>query len=52
VGCATNVEINITDRENAHLVQGHHNILLCGDLSKIFKDFARLHKLQIMEPLV
>jgi len=52
VGCTTNVEINISDRENAHLVQGHHNILLCGDLSKTFKDFARLHKLQIMESLV
>ena len=52
VGCATNVEINITDRENANLVQGHHNILLYGDLSKTFKDFARLHKIQIMEPAV
>jgi hypothetical protein len=52
VGCATNVEINITDRIDANLVKGHHNILLCGDLSKTFTDFARLHKLQIMEPLV
>ena len=52
VGCATNVEIRITDRKNANLVQGHHNILLCGDLSKVFGDFARLHKLQIMEPLI
>jgi hypothetical protein len=50
VGCATNVEINITDRKNVNLVQGHHNILLCGDWSKVFKDFARLHKLPIMEP--
>lgn len=52
VGCTTNVEINITDRENVNLVQGHHSILLCGDLSKTFKDFANLHKLQIMDPLV
>jgi L-fucose isomerase-like protein len=52
VGCATNVEISITDRENANFVQGHHNILICGNLSKIFKDFARLYKLQIMESVV
>jgi L-fucose isomerase-like protein len=52
IGCTTNVEINITDRENVNLVQGHHNILLCGNLSKIFKDFARLHKIEIMEPLM
>lgn len=52
VGCTTNVEINISNRENVNLVQGHHSILLCGDLSKKFEDFARLHNLQIMEPLV
>ncbi len=51
VGCATNVEINITDRENVNEVQGHHSILLCDDLSKVFKDFARLHRIELMEAL-
>ena len=52
VGCATNVEINITDRNNADQVQGHHSILLCGNQTKVFKSFALLHKIQIMDPLV
>jgi len=52
VGCTTNVEIEITDRENATLVQGHHNLLFCGDLSKTFKNFANMHRLHVMEPMV
>ncbi len=49
VGCATNVEISITDREEASSVQGHHNMLLLGDLSKVFRDFAQLHKIQLVK---
>lgn len=50
-GCATNVEIEITNRMNANLVTGHHNLLFNGDFSKRFMNFAQLHKLQLMEPL-
>ena len=51
-GCTTNVEVQITNRENATAVQGHHNILFCGDFAKRFTDFAQLHKITMMEPLV
>jgi len=50
-GCATNVEIEITNRKDASLVTGHHNLLFNGDFSRRFMNFAQLHKLQLMEPL-
>lgn len=50
-GCSTNVEIEITNRKDASLVTGHHNLLFNGEFSKRFMNFAQLHKLQLMEPL-
>jgi hypothetical protein len=50
-GCTTNVEIEITNREDANTVQGHHNLLFIGDFAKQFINFAHLHKLQLMKPL-
>jgi hypothetical protein len=47
-GCTTNVEIEITDREDACLVQGHHNLLFCGDLARRFRQFAQLYKMQLL----
>ena len=47
-GCATNVEIEITDRPDACMVQGHHNLLFCGDFARQFKLFARLHQIELL----
>ena len=30
-GCTTNVEIDILDRQDACMVNGHHNLIFCGD---------------------
>ncbi|MCP4263215.1 MAG: hypothetical protein GY774_37755 [Planctomycetes bacterium] len=46
-GCATNVEIEITDRPDACMVKGHHNLLFCGDFSRQFRLFAQLHKMEL-----
>jgi hypothetical protein len=46
-GCTTNVEIEITDRADACLVQGHHNLLFCGDFARKFRLFAQLYKLKL-----
>ena len=46
-GCATNVEIEITDRPDACMVKGHHNLLFCGDFSRQFRLFAQLYKMQL-----
>ncbi len=48
-GCTTNVEIRITDRPDARMVQGHHNILFCGDFARRFRMFAQLYKLPLKE---
>ena len=48
-GCTTNVEIEITDRPDACMVQGHHNQLFCGDFARRFRLFAQLHKLPLTE---
>ena len=48
-GCTTNVEIAITDREDACMVKGHHNLLFCGDHARKFRHFAQLHKLKLAE---
>ncbi len=48
-GCTTNVEIEITDRPDACLVRGHHNLLFCGDFARKFRLFAQLYKMQLAE---
>ena len=47
-GCTTNVEIELTDREDALAVKGHHNILFCGDYARKFRLFANLYKMELM----
>jgi hypothetical protein len=46
-GCATNVEIAITDRKDASMVKGHHNVLFCGDFAREFRLFANLYKMKL-----
>jgi len=48
-GCTTNVEIEITDRSDACMVQGHHNLLFCGDFARKFRLFANLMRMDLME---
>jgi hypothetical protein len=50
-GCTTNVEIEITDRPDACMVQGHHNLLFCGDDARRFRLFARLYKMRLADPI-
>jgi len=44
-GCTTNVEIEITDRDDACMVTGHHNLLFAGDHARKFRLFSRLYKM-------
>jgi hypothetical protein len=48
-GCTTNVAIEITDREDACMVRGHHNLLFCGDFSRQFRLFAQLHRMELAD---
>jgi hypothetical protein len=48
-GCTTNVEIELTDRRDACMVAGHHNLLFCGDFARKFRLFAQLYKMQLAE---
>jgi hypothetical protein len=48
-GCTTNVEIAITDRDDACQVRGHHNLLFCGDFARHFRLFAQLYQLRLAE---
>ncbi|MBN1347239.1 MAG: hypothetical protein JXQ73_31400 [Phycisphaerae bacterium] len=48
-GCTTNVEIEITDRPDACMVRGHHNLLFVGDFARRFRLFARLHKMRLAQ---
>jgi len=48
-GCTTNVEIELTDREDALSVHGHHNLLFCGDFARQFRLFTRLFKMRLAE---
>jgi hypothetical protein len=48
-GCTTNVEVEITDRPDACMVRGHHNLLFAGDLARSFRLFALLHKIRLAE---
>ena len=49
-GCTTNVEIEITDRPDACMVRGHHNVLFCGDFARQFRLFAQLYKIKLGGP--
>ncbi len=46
-GCTTNVEVEITDRSDACMVSGHHNLLFCGDFARQFRLFAQLYKMEL-----
>jgi len=46
-GCTTNIEIKLTDRPDACMVKGHHNLIFCGDFSRRFRLFANLYKMKI-----
>lgn len=48
-GCTTNVEIELTDRPDACMVRGHHNLLFCGDFARKFRLFAQLYKIRLAE---
>lgn len=48
-GCTTNVEIKITDRDDACQVKGHHNLLFCGDYARKFRLFAQLYRMGLKE---
>ena len=48
-GCTTNVEIDITDRPDACMVRGHHNLLFCGDEARKFRLFAQLYGIRLAE---
>jgi hypothetical protein len=48
-GCTTNVEIQVTDRQDACMVRGHHNLLFCGDYARRFRLFAQLVKIRLAE---
>lgn len=46
-GCCTNVELEITDRPDACMVKGHHNLVFCGDHARKFRLFAQLFGLRL-----
>ena len=46
-GCTTNVEIEITDRPDACMVTGHHNLVFCGDYARKFRLFANLMRMEL-----
>ncbi|MDQ1257087.1 MAG: hypothetical protein QG656_1688, partial [Candidatus Hydrogenedentes bacterium] len=48
-GCTTNVEIELTDREDAFMVKGHHNQLFTGDYARKFRLFAQLYKMRLAD---
>jgi hypothetical protein len=48
-GCTTNVEIEVTDRQDACMVRGHHNLLFCGDYARSSRLFAQLYKIHLAE---
>ena len=48
-GCTTNVEIELTDRRDAGMVAGHHNLLFCGDFARKFRLFAQLFRMTLYD---
>ena len=47
-GCTTNVEVELTDRDDAMMAVGHHNVLFCGDFARQFRRFAQLYRLDLL----
>ncbi|NLY00787.1 MAG: hypothetical protein GXY83_32225 [Rhodopirellula sp.] len=48
-GCTTNVEIELTDRDDACMVRGHHNLLFCGDYARQFRLFTQLYRMKLAD---
>ena len=48
-GCTTNVAVELTDRKDACMVQGHHNLLFHGDYARRFRLFANLCRLPLAD---
>lgn len=48
-GCTTNVEIELSDRRDACMVRGHHNLLFCGGFARSFRLFALLHRIPLAD---
>jgi len=48
-GCTTNVQIELTDRADACMVAGHHNLIFCGDFARKFRLFAQLYGVRLAE---
>ena len=48
-GCTTNVEVELTDRDDACQVHGHHNLLFRGDYARRFRLFAQLYKMRLAD---
>jgi hypothetical protein len=48
-GCTTNVAIELTDRSDACMVRGHHNLLFSGDFARKFRLFAQLYKMRLAD---
>ncbi len=48
-GCTTNVAVELTDRKDACMVQGHHNLLFHGDYARRFRLFANLYGLPLAD---
>jgi len=41
--------IEITDRPDACMVRGHHNLLFSGDFARQFRLFAQLHQIELAD---
>ena len=48
-GCTTNVQIELTDRPDACMVAGHHNLIFCGDFARKFRLFAQLYGMRLAD---
>lgn len=48
-GCTTNVAVEITDRPDAMMVAGHHNLLFVGDFARRFREFANLYGMELAD---
>ncbi len=47
-GCTTNVQFELTDRDDAMMAVGHHNVLFCGDYARQFRRFAQFYRLGLL----
>ncbi len=48
-GCTTNVQVQLTDRPDACMVAGHHNLVFCGDFARKFRLFAQLYGMRLAD---